>query len=74
MLTLHRSIPLCPDLVVELASPTDGPEALRRKLADYMANGVRLGWLYCYGNNQLSPGAQRSGPVGVRPGVPRPGD
>jgi len=45
MLTLHRSIPLCPDLVVELASPTDGPEALRRKLADYMANGVRLGWL-----------------------------
>ncbi|KEF40743.1 MAG: hypothetical protein ER33_15350 [Cyanobium sp. CACIAM 14] len=37
--------PLCPDLVVELASPSDAPEALRRKLAAYMANGARLGWL-----------------------------
>ena len=32
-LTLPRSITLCNDLVVELASPTDEPEALRRKLA-----------------------------------------
>ncbi|MFM7313556.1 MAG: Uma2 family endonuclease [Cyanobium sp.] len=41
--------PLCPDLVVELASPSDeGPRglaALRRKMAAYMANGARLGWL-----------------------------
>ena len=37
--------PLCPDLVVELASPSDEPQALRRKLAAYMANGARLGWL-----------------------------
>ncbi len=37
--------PLCPDLVVELASPSDEPQALRRKLATYMANGARLGWL-----------------------------
>ena len=41
--------PLCPDLVVELASPSDqgprGVSALRRKLAAYQASGARLGWL-----------------------------
>ena len=41
--------PLCPDLVVELASPSDeaprGLTALRSKMAAYQANGARLGWL-----------------------------
>jgi Uma2 family endonuclease len=41
--------PLCPDLVVELASPSDagarGGNALREKMAAYIANGARLGWL-----------------------------
>ncbi|MCX5951968.1 MAG: Uma2 family endonuclease [Cyanobacteria bacterium] len=41
--------PLCPDLVVELASPSDeGPRgltALRQKMAFYQRNGARLGWL-----------------------------
>lgn len=41
--------PLCPDLVVELASPSDqgprGVTALRRKMAQYQANRARLGWL-----------------------------
>ena len=41
--------PLCPDLVVELASPSDegprGVSALRHKMAAYQANGARLGWL-----------------------------
>jgi Uma2 family endonuclease len=41
--------PLCPDLVVELASPSDegprGVSALRQKMAAYQANGARLGWL-----------------------------
>ena len=37
--------PLCPDLVVELASLSDEPQALRHKLAAYMANGASLGWL-----------------------------
>jgi Uma2 family endonuclease len=49
MLTLHRSIPLCPDLVVELVSPSDGGPrgltALREKMAAYQRNGARLGWL-----------------------------
>ncbi|MFZ0407622.1 MAG: Uma2 family endonuclease [Cyanobium sp.] len=37
--------PLCPDLVVELASPSDETQALCRKMDAYMANGARLGWL-----------------------------
>ena len=41
--------PLCPELVVELASPSDegprGVSALRRKMDQYLANGARLGWL-----------------------------
>lgn len=37
--------PLCPDLAVELASSSDAPEALRRKMATYRANGAQLGWL-----------------------------
>ena len=41
--------PLCPDLVVELASPSDqGPRgitALRRKMSNYISNGAQLGWL-----------------------------
>jgi Uma2 family endonuclease len=37
--------PLCPDLVVELASPSDQPEALRLKMAAYIINGAQLGWL-----------------------------
>ena len=41
--------PLCPDLVVELASSSDnGPRslaALRHKMGRYQANGARLGWL-----------------------------
>jgi Uma2 family endonuclease len=41
--------PLCPDLVVELASPSyQGPRglsALQGKLASYQANGAQLGWL-----------------------------
>ena len=45
----RRFAPLCPDLVVELASPTDdGPRgltALRRKMEAYQSNGARLGWL-----------------------------
>ena len=36
--------PLCPDLVVELASPSDEPQALRHKLVAYLANGAHLGW------------------------------
>jgi Uma2 family endonuclease len=45
----RRFAPLCPDLVAELASPSDegprGVSALREKMAAYQRNGARLGWL-----------------------------
>lgn len=37
--------PLCPDFVVELASPSDSVADLTAKLNEYIANGCRLAWL-----------------------------
>ena len=37
--------PICPDFVVELTSPSDTHEAARKKLAEYIEQGARLGWL-----------------------------
>jgi Uma2 family endonuclease len=41
----RQFLPLCPDFVIELRSPTDPLAALQTKLREYMANGARLGWL-----------------------------
>lgn len=38
-------VPLCPDFVVELRSPSDRIGDVRSKMREYMANGARLGWL-----------------------------
>jgi Uma2 family endonuclease len=37
--------PLCPDFVVELMSPSDALSKTRNKMAEYIENGVQLGWL-----------------------------
>jgi Uma2 family endonuclease len=37
--------PLCPDLVVELASPSDRAADLERRMANYRQNGTSVGWL-----------------------------
>ena len=36
---------VAPDLVVEILSPTDRPDAVRRKLDEYFAAGVRMAWV-----------------------------
>ena len=41
----QRFLPLCPDFVIELRSRTDSLVAAQNKLAEYIANGARLGWL-----------------------------
>ncbi|MBK1718958.1 Uma2 family endonuclease [Thiocystis violacea] len=41
----RRFLPLVPDLVIELASPSDQPATLRTKMAEWRDNGVPLGWL-----------------------------
>lgn len=37
--------PIAPDFVIELRSRTDNLETLQDKMREYLANGVRLGWL-----------------------------
>lgn len=36
---------ICPDFVIELGSRTDSLTQLQAKMEEYLANGVRLGWL-----------------------------
>ena len=38
-------VPLTPDFVIELRSPTDALDTLKNKMNDYVRAGVRLGWL-----------------------------
>jgi Uma2 family endonuclease len=47
-----RFLPLCPDFVLELRSPSDSMSRLRRKMEEYRDNGAQLGWL-------LDPAAKR---------------
>ena len=41
----ERFLPLCPDFVIELRSPTDSLLTLQEKMQEYLDNGARLGWL-----------------------------
>jgi Uma2 family endonuclease len=41
----RKFLPLVPDVVIELASPSDDPQALHAKLREWRDNGARLGWL-----------------------------
>ena len=40
-----KFIPLCPDFVIELRSPTDKLKTLQEKMQEYIDNGTCLGWL-----------------------------
>lgn len=40
-----RFLPLCPDFVIELRSPTDSIKILQDKMQEYISNGADLGWL-----------------------------
>jgi Uma2 family endonuclease len=57
----QRFLPLCPDFVVEIRSPTDSLPVLHRKMEEYIANGAQLGWL-------LDPTGRRA--YIYRPGLP----
>jgi Uma2 family endonuclease len=41
----EQFLPLCPDFVVELRSRSDALSTLREKTEEWVAQGVRLGWL-----------------------------
>jgi len=40
-----KFVPLCPDFVVELRSPSDSLDALQDKMQEYLANGAEMGLL-----------------------------
>ena len=40
-----KFLPLCPDFVVELRSPSDALKETQEKMQEYIDNGARLGWL-----------------------------
>lgn len=40
-----KFLPLCPDFVVELMSPSDTLKDTRKKMEEYLENGTQLGWL-----------------------------
>ncbi|NJL86369.1 MAG: Uma2 family endonuclease [Leptolyngbyaceae cyanobacterium SM1_1_3] len=41
----QRFVPLCPDFVVELLSPSDELSNTQAKMQEYIENGAKLGWL-----------------------------
>ena len=41
----QKFLPLCPDFVLELRSPSDAIGALQKKMEEYRENGAQLGWL-----------------------------
>jgi Uma2 family endonuclease len=40
-----RFLPLSPDFVIELLSPSDSLKVTQKKMEEYQSNGVHLGWL-----------------------------
>src|ERR671932_2756854 len=48
-----RFLPLCPDFVVELRSPSDRLAVIQDKMKEYMDNGARLGWLIDVPNREV---------------------
>jgi Uma2 family endonuclease len=45
--------PLCPDFVIELRSRTNKLKPLQEKMQEYLACGLRLGWLINPQDNQV---------------------
>ena len=48
-----KFLPLCPDFVIEIRSPTDALATLKDKMEEYRQNGARLGWLLDVQNKQV---------------------
>jgi Uma2 family endonuclease len=42
---LEKFLPLCPDFVVEITSPSDNLSDTQTKMLEYIENGAKLGWL-----------------------------
>ena len=40
-----KFLPLCPDFVIELRSPSDNLKTVQEKMQEYLDNGAQVGWL-----------------------------
>ncbi len=49
----EQFIPLCPDFVIEVASPSDELPELRAKMREYLRSGLLLGWLILPASRQV---------------------
>lgn len=52
----EKFLPLCPDFVMELMSPSDSLHSLemvQAKMQEYLANGAKLGWLIDRAHQQV---------------------
>ncbi|MEB3225580.1 MAG: Uma2 family endonuclease [Synechococcus sp.] len=49
----RKFVPLCPDFVAELLSPSDLVQQTRQQMQEYLDNGCRLGWLINQGDRQV---------------------
>ena len=49
----QKFIPLCPDFVIELLSPSDKLADTQKKMREYIDNGTVLGWLINRQNKQV---------------------
>ncbi len=49
----EKFLPLCPDFVAEIRSPSDALAPLQAKMEEYRQNGARLGWLIDPQNRQV---------------------
>ena len=57
----QKFVPLCPDFVIELLSPSDKLEKTQNKMQEYIDNGTLLGWLINRKDKQVEiyrPGKQ----------------
>ncbi|MFM7561345.1 Uma2 family endonuclease [Cylindrospermopsis raciborskii] len=57
-----RFLPMSPDFVIELCSPSDSLKPLQAKMQEYINNGTRLGWLTNPKNRQAEiyrPGEEK---------------
>ena len=48
----RRFLPMCPNFVVELTSPTDRLSKVQEKMSEWMSNGASLGWILDADNRQ----------------------
>ena len=60
---------VAPELTVEILSPTDRPDQVRRKLGEYFAAGVRLVWVIDPATRTVQVHHGRGEPLSLAPGA-----